>query len=302
MPEIFHVLSRNRSAGLLARLVGNGRHRAVPEAGAPIVRFMLLVRGNKSWMLPMHRSAGLRLALDVRSRAKWPFCESEYCETLVWCKPAASRRSVRVHTPLPMSHVPQASRLRVRAPSRCSFPKLAARRRQNPQPRTAALQLWLWLLSALLATASPAAASMPLNPQPSTLNPRPLPAWPPPPAEPCIVYVRELAGPKDIGAKAPFFTRLANALTGAGSSARNLNRPFGLSLDDAGNLVVTDTGADAVCYLDLARKKWLRWTAVGGRRFVSPVAAVHQGKTFYARTPPGERWWPLMKKAGCNLQ
>lgn len=133
----------------------------------------------------------------------------------------------------------------------------------------------LWLFSALLAAAAPAS----LNPQPSTL--RPPPAWPPPPAEPCIVYVRDLAAPKDIGAQAPFFTRLANALTGIGTSSKSLRRPFGLSLDDAGNLLVTDTGLNAVCYLDLAHKKWLCWTSVGGRRFLSPVAAVHQGKTFY---------------------
>jgi hypothetical protein len=31
----------NRSAGLEARLLGNARRRAVPEAGAPILRFMV---------------------------------------------------------------------------------------------------------------------------------------------------------------------------------------------------------------------------------------------------------------------
>jgi len=107
------------------------------------------------------------------------------------------------------------------------------------------------------------------------------PAWPPPPADPYVVYVREIDGPKDIGAKAPFFTRLANAITGVSAQAKNLNHPFGLSLDDTGNLVVTDTGAGMVCYLDLARKKWLRWNALDGHRLLSPVAAVHRGQTFY---------------------
>jgi DNA-binding beta-propeller fold protein YncE len=116
-----------------------------------------------------------------------------------------------------------------------------------------------------------------------------LPAWPPPPAEPYIVYVRSIATAKDIGAKAPFFTRLANALTGVPSDSQKLAHPFGLSLDDTGNLLVTDTGANAVCYLDLTRKKWLRWTSVGGHRFLSPVAAVHAGKVFYvADTGLGE--------------
>ena len=124
----------------------------------------------------------------------------------------------------------------------------------------------IWLSSGLLAGAAASAVG---------------PAWPPPPAAPCIVYVRAIAGARDIGAKAPFFTRLANAITGIASDSRKFDHPFGLSLDAAGNLMVTDTGANAVCYLDLAQKKWLRWTAVGGRRWLSPVAAVHQGTTFY---------------------
>ena len=124
----------------------------------------------------------------------------------------------------------------------------------------------LWLLSCLGVWAGPTNS---------------VPAWPPPPAEADIVYVRDIAGPKDIGAKAAFFTRLANAITGSGSNAKNLDRPFGLSVDEAGNLLVTDTGANAVCFLDLAHKKWLRWTTLGGQRLASPVAAAHFGKVFY---------------------
>lgn len=124
------------------------------------------------------------------------------------------------------------------------------------------------LLSCLLAAAAPA-------------PPVVTPAWPPPPAEPCIVYVRDLTNPKDIGAKAPFFTRLANAITGVGSSSKKLSRPFGLSLDDGGSLLVTDTGLNAVCYIDITHKKWLRWTSVGNRKFLSPVAAVRHGQTFF---------------------
>lgn len=115
------------------------------------------------------------------------------------------------------------------------------------------------------------------------------PAWPPPPAAPYIVYVRQISGARDIGAKAPFFTRLANAITGVTSASQKFSRPFGVSLDDGGNLVVTDTGAGAVCLLDLAHKKWQRWTAIGGHRLAMPVAAVHRGRTFYvADTGLGE--------------
>jgi len=49
--------------------------------------------------------------------------------------PQCRRTASHARSPLPVNRVAQASRLRVRAPSRCPFPELAARRRQNPQPR-----------------------------------------------------------------------------------------------------------------------------------------------------------------------
>lgn len=112
-------------------------------------------------------------------------------------------------------------------------------------------------------------------------EPPPLPAWPPPPAEPCIVYVRYIYGPKDIGVKPSSFMRFANWITGVGQDRLKLDKPFGLSVDDADNLLVTDTGGSEVCFLDLARKKWLRWKSAGKQRFVSPVAGVHHGQIFF---------------------
>jgi DNA-binding beta-propeller fold protein YncE len=109
----------------------------------------------------------------------------------------------------------------------------------------------------------------------------PAPAWPPPPAEPCVVYVRDISRPADIGAKPSAVSRLANWITGVAQDKGKLDKPFGLSLDEAGNLLVTDTGANAVCFLELARKKWTRWETVGKTRFKSPVAVVHHGQTFF---------------------
>jgi DNA-binding beta-propeller fold protein YncE len=109
----------------------------------------------------------------------------------------------------------------------------------------------------------------------------PVPGWPPPPAEPYVVYVRDISSPKDIGVKPAALLRFANWITGTGKDQKKLDKPFGLSLDAAGNLLVTDTGANTVCYLDLAGKKWLSWKSAGKQRFVSPVAAVHHGQTFF---------------------
>ena len=110
---------------------------------------------------------------------------------------------------------------------------------------------------------------------------KPAPAWPPPPAAPRVVYVREISEPPDIGVQPPALLRLANWITGVSNSRQKLDRPFGLSLDEAGNLLVADTGSATVNYLDLTRKKWQRWSTVGDTRLLSPVAAVRRGPTFF---------------------
>jgi DNA-binding beta-propeller fold protein YncE len=112
-------------------------------------------------------------------------------------------------------------------------------------------------------------------------KPKPALAWPPPPAEPAVVFVRNISGPADIGVKPPFFSRLADWITGVGREKDRLDKPFGLALDDAGNLLVTDTGANTVCCIDLSRKKWTRWEASGKTRFQSPVAVARHGSTIF---------------------
>jgi DNA-binding beta-propeller fold protein YncE len=107
------------------------------------------------------------------------------------------------------------------------------------------------------------------------------PAWPPPPAEPRIVFVREILEPRDIGVRPPALLRFANWITGVSNSRQKLDRPFGLALDDAENLLVADTGTATVSYLDLAHKKWRNWSTVGDIRLLSPVAAVRRGPTFF---------------------
>ena len=129
------------------------------------------------------------------------------------------------------------------------------------------IAVWLWLFAVGIGFAAPSATNAP--------------AWPPPPAEPYIVYVRAITGPADIGVKPFMLMRFANWITGVSGDKHNLDKPFGISLDAAGNLLVADTGANTVSYLDLAHKKWLHWNSVGKQHFLSPVAAVHHAQTFY---------------------
>jgi DNA-binding beta-propeller fold protein YncE len=96
-----------------------------------------------------------------------------------------------------------------------------------------------------------------------------------------VVYVRDISCPADIGAKPSMLGRFADWITGVGREKGRLAIPFGLALDDTGNLLVSDTGANAVCFLDLTRKKWVRWESVGKTRFKSPVAVARHGSTIF---------------------
>lgn len=105
--------------------------------------------------------------------------------------------------------------------------------------------------------------------------------WPQPPDQPRLAFVRSISCPADIGAKVSAWSHVAAFLTGVQKNAVRLEKPFGLSVDDNGNLCVTDTGAGSVCYFDFRRKKFHQWKQAGPIAFKSPVAAVKWQDTFY---------------------
>lgn len=107
------------------------------------------------------------------------------------------------------------------------------------------------------------------------------PVWPPPPAEPRIAYVRSIAAPADLGVTPSWLDRAANFLTGGNRGKEPFVKPFGIAFDEAGNLCVTDTGANVVYFFDLAAKSRQRFEGVGKRRFVAPVAVARKGGVFY---------------------
>ncbi|MDR3458795.1 MAG: 6-bladed beta-propeller [Verrucomicrobiae bacterium] len=109
----------------------------------------------------------------------------------------------------------------------------------------------------------------------------PAPVWPPAPNEPRIRYDHSLHGPADIGQQPGAWHRLAGWLTGDTGERFNLRKPFGVALDEAGNLCLTDTDANLVCYVDFGRKKWRQYAGVGKVKFASPVAVARRGGVFY---------------------
>jgi DNA-binding beta-propeller fold protein YncE len=107
------------------------------------------------------------------------------------------------------------------------------------------------------------------------------PIWPLPPDEPRVAFQQIIRQPGDVGIEPSAFRRLSNWVTGERKGREMLSKPFGIALDESGNLCLTDTGVNAVGYLDFAKKKWTYWTSIGRARFVSPVAIAKRAGIIY---------------------
>jgi DNA-binding beta-propeller fold protein YncE len=133
----------------------------------------------------------------------------------------------------------------------------------------------------LLALAPALLASCASTPPVAANAPAPTPAWPPAPDAPRIVFQRNLHGPNDIGQTASVFRSFANWITGDTGEILNLHKPFAVALDETGDLCITDTDDNQVCYADFVHKKWRRYDGVGKIKFASPVAVVRGHGIFY---------------------
>jgi DNA-binding beta-propeller fold protein YncE len=107
------------------------------------------------------------------------------------------------------------------------------------------------------------------------------PVWPAPPDEPRVTYLRSIRSPRDVGQKPSFFTRMGRWMTGDSGESLALQRPFGVAVDEAQNLCISDTGAKRICYCDFVRKQWRIYNGIGKVRFASPVAVAHKSGVFY---------------------
>jgi DNA-binding beta-propeller fold protein YncE len=105
--------------------------------------------------------------------------------------------------------------------------------------------------------------------------------WPPAPDAPRIAFVGTLRGPHDVGQTASAFRSFANWITGDTGESLNVHKPFGVALDEVGNLCLTDTDDKLVCYADFVHKKWRRYDGVGKTKFASPVAVARRNGIFY---------------------
>jgi DNA-binding beta-propeller fold protein YncE len=108
-------------------------------------------------------------------------------------------------------------------------------------------------------------------------------AWPRPPAEPRIHYVRSVSGPGEWGIAKSFFRRMMDTVIGGGEE--HFIRPTGVAERD-GVLYVADPGAQALWILDSAQNQFVKVAQVRNEALGSPVAVAVRpdGAVFVADT------------------
>ncbi len=107
------------------------------------------------------------------------------------------------------------------------------------------------------------------------------PVWPPPPAQPRIVYEKSISQPSDLGIKRSWWRKVGRFFVGQNEGEIAFSKPTGLCLDELGNLCVTDTGSRKVYFLDTVHRRSKSWDHVGQIAFSSPVAVAKQDGVIY---------------------
>ena len=105
--------------------------------------------------------------------------------------------------------------------------------------------------------------------------------WPAPPAEARLSYVQSIYSPQDLGITPSGWSRFGSWLIGKSHASEPLVKPFGIAVDAATNICLTDTGAACVCYFDRVHHKFQRWSRIGKISFQSPVAVAKSADAFF---------------------
>jgi len=93
--------------------------------------------------------------------------------------------------------------------------------------------------------------------------------WPSPPAPARIAYEFSLKKPEDIGIKKGLFKKLVDVFVGA--DKRSMVKPYGITVDTSGRIIVADTAFRRVHIYDRKKKKYSTIERAGKVPFVSPI-------------------------------
>ncbi len=93
--------------------------------------------------------------------------------------------------------------------------------------------------------------------------------WPSPPAPARIAFDLSLARPEDIGIKKGLFKKFVDVLVGA--DKRAMVKPYGITVDSAGRILVADTAFKRIHIYDRKKKKYSYINEAGKEKLRSPI-------------------------------
>ena len=99
--------------------------------------------------------------------------------------------------------------------------------------------------------------------------------WPLPPAEPRIEFSQVISSPSDVKGKKGFFKKLAALIFG--EKEERIVKPYGVTVDGTGRIIIADTALKRVHIFDKEEKKYSLIEKAGRTRFVSPVGVATDG-------------------------
>lgn len=129
----------------------------------------------------------------------------------------------------------------------------------------------LTLASVCLAFGLLSCSSAPVKDSPALLTPQTPLIWPSPPEPAKISYLKAISRPEDIGANKGFFKKIAEFVLGAASD--DIIKPYGVTVDSLGRVIVADTAFKRVHVYDINKSSYFYIDQPGKNEFTTPIAA-----------------------------
>ena len=123
--------------------------------------------------------------------------------------------------------------------------------------------------------------------------------WPLPPAEPRIRFLQDIKGPADIEVQESFFEKLAGFLFGKDEDS--IVKPYGITVDSLGRIIITDTGIKRLHVFDMKKKKYFQIPKTADNILKSPIGvAVDALDNIYVSDSVRKKVF-VFNKAGRNI-
>jgi len=141
----------------------------------------------------------------------------------------------------------------------------------TPGKRGALGRLGITLAPLCLAFGLLSCSSAPVKDSPALLTPQTPLIWPSPPEPAKISYLSAITRPEDIGANKGFFKRITEFVLGEAED--DIIKPYGVTVDGLGRLIVADTAFQRVHVYDIKKKDYFSIDKPGKEEFSTPIAA-----------------------------